>query len=696
MQRGINRFLAILIACMVLTSGAYAQQDTTSDDTDAPNALDASLPTDVTAARTHLGLGSGECDVASGMTGVGCGLVLDTNTYQAARSDPGTASDPIDPSWNSAGGAVYGPCRYVDNVGTTAIFVPFKSANDWASFANNQQFNTGINKSATIAAMPCARPGWVTVPYAKNFTDSKTSKSYQCLNPDVATKKAAMDYGRTGSTQQQSVTFTCCPVARSADGTCPPTAPVGVNDCMSETATVTATGLNSDTYQGSIAPGPTITGPYAWSLNATTYQCTGGSPGICGAADDQYFTKAPVAKNGLCSYGTASVVTPVTATGPWSWSCASSGGAAQCQTSACGSANGSVSYTTPTALTAGTVIAAKLKARPTLLCMDKTQPVVTGQNNYQSSGETLWTWTCDAGTPSQSQCQTGMVGVCDNTAITRRDGHPASGPLCQFGAAGTISAMDVTGPWNWTCTGAGTSAFTKACISLLNPCALSGLQNANSPLMSTKTSCTAKTGQPCYDPIAGKTYAASGSSWAVTYNNAKDPSACYENVNFRCINGKWNASSHSAAGGTFNGGDSSDYQSYACDSCFPPDTPVLTPDRGWVPISHIKEGDVVVSVDNEGKHVDVIVKGLQITPDRKLRRINGIEISTLQKVQLATGKYVVVLDLKVGDVLVDTEGHLHPIYKLIDEKGLHTVYNLIFDSHDTPFFAAGVKVKDWQ
>lgn len=81
---------------------------------------------------------------------------------------------------------------------------------------------------------------------------------------------------------------------------------------------------------------------------------------------------------------------------------------------------------------------------------------------------------------------------------------------------------------------------------------------------------------------------------------------------------------------------------------------------------------------------------------RYLRRINGVNISTLQKVQLASGKYVRVKDLKMGDVLVDTDGKPHPIVSLTDDPKPHTVYNLIMDNHDIPFYAAGVRIKDWQ
>ena len=133
-----------------------------------------------------------------------------------------------------------------------------------------------------------------------------------------------------------------------------------------------------------------------------------------------------------------------------------------------------------------------------------------------------------------------------------------------------------------------------------------------------------------------------------------------------------------------------------CDSCFPPDTPALTVERGWQPISQIKVGEAVVTFGTDGKRGTAIVKAQQITPDRKLRMINGVRISTLQKVQLVDGSYKRVEALKLGDVLVNSDDKPEKIVTLVDLPGMHTVYNLVFDSHDTPFLAGGVRVKDWE
>ena len=54
------------------------------------------------------------------------------------------------------------------------------------------------------------------------------------------------------------------------------------------------------------------------------------------------------------------------------------------------------------------------------------------------------------------------------------------------------------------------------------------------------------------------------------------------------------------------------------------------------------------------------------------------------------------VELKLGDVLVNSDDKPEKIKTLVDLPGMHTVYNLVFDSHDTPFLAAGVRVKDWE
>jgi hypothetical protein len=107
-----------------------------------------------------------------------------------------------------------------------------------------------------------------------------------------------------------------------------------------------------------------------WSLTSSTGQCT--TNGACGAADGGMFSAQP--SSDLCSAGTAQ---NVSGSGPWSWTCAGSGGGtnASCSTlafptnGACGIDNGKT-----------------LSNAPVNLCVSGTPSAVSG------SGP--WSWTC--------------------------------------------------------------------------------------------------------------------------------------------------------------------------------------------------------------------------------------------------------------------------------------------------------------
>lgn len=115
-------------------------------------------------------------------------------------------------------------------------------------------------------------------------------------------------------------------------------------------------------------------GPWSWRCGfAACSAPLAASSGICGSANGVAAAGAPV--GGLCLSGTASLVSGA---GPWTWTCAGSGGgaSASCGTSsgavngACGTANGVTTASAPT----------------TGLCNAGTASVVSG------SGP--WTWVC--------------------------------------------------------------------------------------------------------------------------------------------------------------------------------------------------------------------------------------------------------------------------------------------------------------
>lgn len=317
---------------------------------------------------------------------------------------------------------------------------------------------------------------------------------------------------------------------------------------------------------------------------------------------------------------------------------------------------------------------------PTSLCLAGSQSPVGG-GPVSLGGPGTWSWTCSGSNGGTSascsapatdalvdgQCGAGN-GVSTDTTPTNlcTAGNPS-------GVSGGLGYLGRAGTWSWTCdgTGGGTTASCsapavgKSCIATWNGGIL-GIQTVT---------------------------LASGTGRVMPYGVGSNPTWMAGMMN----------TCHSKIGATFHCDDGvatmtspERITSYSCDSCFPPDAPVLTPDRGWIPIATIQPGDQVVSFDAKGHHTAAIVQGLKITPDRKLRRINGIVISTLQKVQMASGKYKRVEALKIGDVMVDIDSKPVRITKLENMPGLHTVYNLVFDNHDTPFYAAGVRVKDWQ
>ena len=446
--------------------------------------------------------------------------------------------------------------------------------------------------------------------------------------------------------------------------------------------------------------------------------------GVCGSANGVSSVNAPA--NDLCHVGVALNTPTQDASGNWDWTCYGGNGPkshnASC--SAVGSVNGqcnSATTSTPSA------------TAPTgELCSAGTATAVSGGAPVRVDGTAPpWTWSCVgtgsgttascsepfATTPTDGQCDPAMSGVATPAA--------PSGNLCSAGTTSAISGGQNGTPWSWTCAGIN-GGKTAYCAAPNSGTTVDGACDTTTESIATNT---APTGNLCTAGTVSSLSGGSGSAWTWSCDGTggganASCSALWvgASCNFTALgnttdypNGAtWTYSvvkSHSSSGRTCHYNVISHYvckngvntltsqsnsQETCCCSCFPPDTPVLTADRGWQPISHIMAGDQVVSFDAKDHKTIAIVQRLQITPDRKLRRINGVNISTLQKVQLATGKYVRVEKLQYGDVLVDSDGNPHPIKTLEDVPGMVTVYNLVMKNHDIPFFAAGVKVKDWE
>jgi hypothetical protein len=152
-----------------------------------------------------------------------------TTTYQAVRSDMGAAAVPID---------VYDLCRYVDNKSTgkgTSIFVPFNTSNEWAQFLNAA---TKGAISSYISLEHCSTPAVFTIsagPGCNPVPPATAVPSQQANFPyapyDLTT--------HTGASDSVTLTFDCTDASGNP---------------WKETATVPATGLDSDVTRQQVNP----------------------------------------------------------------------------------------------------------------------------------------------------------------------------------------------------------------------------------------------------------------------------------------------------------------------------------------------------------------------------------------------------------------------------------------------------------
>jgi len=158
--------------------------------------------------------------------------------------------------------------------------------------------------------------------------------------------------------------------------------------------------------------------------------------GTCGSSNNGNFSTAP--STNLCSAGTASAVSGA---GPWTWTCAGSGGGTTANCSAnkivngvCGSSHGGAFSTAPS----------------TNLCSAGTASAVSGAGP--------WTWTCiGAYTGTTANC-TAYVAA-DGACGSSNNGTFQTAPSTNLCSAGTASAVSGAGPWTWTCTGASASWY---------------------------------------------------------------------------------------------------------------------------------------------------------------------------------------------------------------------------------------------
>jgi hypothetical protein len=169
---------------------------------------------------------------AAAVNGAPTQALTSTSTYLAGRSDPATATFPIDI-------AAYNRCRYVDNSSTNSYFIPFRSQPEWMALLTDTTPPTGLGFTH------CSRATTYTI-----------YPGPRCASPSPASMTVNLPYARypnggPGATQTTTAKFTC-----AFPGSAIP-------QKWYETATVQFTGLDSD-----------VSNP-SWSEGAVTYT---GSP----------------------------------------------------------------------------------------------------------------------------------------------------------------------------------------------------------------------------------------------------------------------------------------------------------------------------------------------------------------------------------------------------------------------------------
>ncbi|MGE4351284.1 MAG: OmpA family protein [Bdellovibrionales bacterium] len=220
-----------------------------------------------------------------------------------------------------------------------------------------------------------------------------------------------------------------CTANKLTDGTCGKAHNLGTDSLPSH-----------DLCDSGYASAVTGDGPWSWTCSglyggkADTCQAPLKTNAVCGPASMKGHKTTP--SNGLCSVGTA---TDVSGEGPWSWSCEGSNGGASvpCQATVmgdgqCGPAHGN-QYT---------------ESPAEGLCAQGTATRVTGFGP--------WTWSCQGDNDGATASCTAAIGTKEAVANVVRCGAASetlvlekpSENLC---ASGSASAVEGTGPWNWSC-----------------------------------------------------------------------------------------------------------------------------------------------------------------------------------------------------------------------------------------------------
>lgn len=209
-------------------------------------------------------------------------------------------------------------------------------------------------------------------------------------------------------------------------------------------------------------------GPFTWTCagsgGGSTASCSAplSQDGACGTSHNGNFYVAPAAN--LCAVGTPSAVA---GTGPWTWTCGgvSGGSNASCNANksvngVCGVANGVSSETSPAAG----------------LCSAGNSTAVTNSSN-------TWNWNCNgtfggaSATCSAPQQINGTCGPANGSSVYTK-------PTSSLCATGNSTSVSGTGPFDWNCNGinGGTNATCSANLVVNGECgAAHGAYSSTAP-----------------------------------------------------------------------------------------------------------------------------------------------------------------------------------------------------------------------
>lgn len=481
----------------------------------------------------------------------------DSSTYCGARS-LGKAVAPIN---------AWGTCAWVDNTSSQAVFVPFRTQNEWFSFldAANKQKIPGV--TVTNCSLPYTQTGGAqtviaTPPYAKcestatatpiaygrnngasTWVSSNPHPTFSCHKDDASYATTSVESflqwtsGNGNSWSQNflygpDLTLTVVEAGKPANKG----AVIDIYDGSSvvlswttdgaygQTWTCEASGAwsgskkwtgdseqitphNSGAYKLACKDNRGLTSTTSVTVNVNKPNQTAI---ICGADAGQVLTSAPTQ---LCAPG--DIPSAVTYTGSgWGWTCSPPAGGCKCETRYC-SATKKIAPPPPINGQCGNDNGTTTSGAPSNLCATGTPSTVTGNGP--------WSWMCtgsNGGTNVNCGCNPPPVvvnGQCgaENGATT------SSAPTTDLCAKGTASAVTGTGPWAWTCAGAngGTKAYCAANPPPQKVCGVCGSANG------TVTSIIPTTGL-CSSGTATAIAGTGPWTWSCTGANGGDNAYC--------------------------------------------------------------------------------------------------------------------------------------------------------------------------